>query len=203
VQAAELPAPLLAPEAVSWCAAGDFNGWDNTSTGLVDDGTQGDALAGDGVYTLSLSVAMPGNYAWKALVCGSWTTTYPAENSWYITTTADQAVTLLLDTNDHTGDAGMALVPAVNIPNVIGDTRPTSYTAVGDWQGWNNTDPATVMTDMGNGFYRLVYTIPTAGSYIGKVVQTGSWLGFGADGRSSDAANLSLFSFWIPLPAGY
>ncbi len=172
------------PEAVSWCAAGDFNGWDNTSTVLVDDGTQGDVLAGDGIYSRTLSLAAAQTYTWKAVTCGDWSVAYPTSNSWFITTAAGQVVTLLLDTNDHTGDAGMALQPAVNIVNVIGDTLPTSYTVVGEWQGWDPSDPATLMTDLGNGYQRLVYSIPTAGSYSGKVVVTGGWDGFGADGRS-------------------
>ncbi len=48
------------------------------------------------------------------------------------------------------------------------------------------------MTDMGKGYYRLVYTVPSAGSYIGKVVATGTWNAFGADGRSVDVRRYQL-----------
>ncbi len=123
--------------------------------------------------------------------CGNWGNAHPASNSWVITSAANQTVTFTFDTNDYSANAGIALLPSANIVNVSGDTLPTSFTAVGSFQGWNNADPNTLMEDMGNGFYRLVYTIPSPGSYIGKVVATGTWNAFGADGRSSDALNIS------------
>lgn len=189
--AAEPPEQLAVPQAVNWCIAGDMNGWNNSSTPIFDDGTNGDGITGDGIYSLAMPIASPGTYAWKAVECGNWGNTHPAQNSWFTTGAANQVVTFVLDTNDYSSNVGMALLPALNIVNVTGDTLPTSYTAVGDFQGWNNADPATLMADLGNGFYRLVTTIPAAGSYVGKVVQTGSWSGFGADGRSTDAANIS------------
>ena len=81
---------------------------------------------------------------------------------------------------------------ATNIVNVL-DDLPASLTAVGSFQStqWTNNDPATQMAYAGGGLYYLQYTIPTAGAYIGKAVKTGSWDGFGADGRSMDAVNLA------------
>ena len=177
--------------AINWCFAGGLNGWNNSSTPLYDDGTFGDQIPGDGVYSWTTSVPTPGDDSWKAVECGSWSNTHPAQNSWFTTTVPNQSVSFTVDTNDYSTNAGMALLPASNIVNVRGDSLPSSFTAVGDFQGWNNTDPNTGLDDLGNGFYRLIYTIPTAGNYIGKVVVTGSWLGFGADGRSSDAANIN------------
>ncbi len=177
--------------AVEWCFAGDANSWNNSSDPMRDDGTNGDLIAGDGVYSLAIAVPTAGTSGWKAVECGNWGNAHPAANSWVTTTVANQAMTFTFDTNDYSLNAGMALLPASNIVNVTGDSLPTSYTAVGDFQSWNNIDPATLMTDMGNGFHRLVYTIPAAGSYIGKVVVTGTWNSFGGDGRSIDAANIS------------
>lgn len=37
--------------AVNWCFAGEPNGWNNSSTPMADDGTNGDLIAGDGVYS--------------------------------------------------------------------------------------------------------------------------------------------------------
>ena len=176
---------------VEWCVAGDINGWDNSSTHMVDDGTNGDLIADDGVYSVAIAVPTAGTSSWKVVECGNWGNAYPSANSWLTNSVANQLVTFTFDTKDYSLNAGTALLPATNIVNVTGDTLPTSYTAVGDFQGWNNADPATLMTDMGNGFYRLVYTITAAGSYIGKVVVTGTWNGFGADGRSSDATNIN------------
>jgi len=177
--------------AVNWCVAGDLNGWNNSANPMFDDGSTGDLIAGDGVYSLAIAIPTAGTSYWKAVECGNWGLNYPSGNSWVTTTVADQLVIFTLDTIDYSANAGMALLPASNIVNVTGDDLPTSYTAVGDFQGWNNADPATLMTDLGKGFYRLVYTVPGIGSYIGKAVATGSWNGFGGDGRSSDAANIS------------
>ncbi|MEL7645593.1 MAG: alpha-amylase family glycosyl hydrolase [Anaerolineaceae bacterium] len=185
------PPSALTLAEVNWCVAGSMNDWNNSSDPMYDDGTHGDLLAGDGVYSLSLSIALPVTHTWKAVECGNWGNTHPTNNSWFTASAANQAVTFTLDTNDYSANAGMVLLPAINIVNVSGDSLPTSFTAVGDFQGWNYADPNTLMVDMGNGYYRLVYTIPSAGSYIGKVVATGSWNGFGADGRSTNAANIS------------
>ncbi len=43
------PAATAAPNTpnvpiADWCAAGDFNGWNNNGTALLDDGTNGDCL---------------------------------------------------------------------------------------------------------------------------------------------------------------
>ena len=176
---------------IDWCVTGSMNGWNNTANPMFDDGTNGDLIAEDGIYSLALSVPTAGFSGWKVVECGNWDNAFPGADSWLITNNLDQLVTFTFDTNNYSLNAGMVLMPASNIVNAIGDDLPTSFTAVGDFQGWNNTDLTTLMTNMGNGFYRLVYTIPSAGSYIGKAVLTNTWNGFGADGRSSDAANIS------------
>ncbi len=176
--------------ASTWCVAGGFQGWDNASMPLYDDGTHGDLFNQDGIFTLDAVISSPGDYEWKAVECGNWNVAFPAANSWFTTTTVDQTVKLTLDTNDYTGNAGALLLPAHNIVNVWNDTLPSGFTAVGSFQGWNNSDPNTQMSNLGNGLFYLAYPVATAGSYIGKVVATGSWRAFGADGRSADAANV-------------
>lgn len=189
---APVPASPLAITAVlNWCVAGSFQGWDNSSTALFDDGTNGDLVAQDGVFSRDVSIASSGDYEWKAVECGNWGVTRPAANSWFSTSVANQVVKLTLDTRDHSVDAGLMMLPGWDIVNVWGDTLPASFTAVGSFQGWNNADPATALTSLGNGYYRLAYAIPTAGSYIGKIVATGSWRAFGGDGRSTDAGNVN------------
>lgn len=177
--------------AVEWCVAGDLNGWNNNLDHMLDDGTNGDLIAGDGVYSLLMPIPSAGTYVWKAVECGNWDNAHPAQNSWVTTGAPMQAVIFTLDTNDYSLNAGMALLPATNIVNVTGDTLPTSFTAVGSFQGWNNSNPTTLMTDMGNGFYRLVYPVAAPATHLGRAVITGSWTGFGADGRSTDATNIS------------
>lgn len=180
----------LAPQVVvaapsTWCVAGSFQGWDNASTPLYDDGTHGDLIAGDNIFTLDTTIATAGRYEFKILECGNWGNAYPSNNAWFFTTAANQGVKFTFDVNDHSADAGADFYPAQRIVNIWGDDLPTSFTAVGDWQGWNNANPATAMTALGNGLYRLKYTISTAGTYMAKALRTGSWdEQFGADGRN-------------------
>ncbi|MEW5987056.1 MAG: alpha-amylase family glycosyl hydrolase [Chloroflexota bacterium] len=203
------------PNVTNWCLAGSFQGWNNASDPLNDDGLSGDLFADDGVFSLAYTVATAGRHEWKIVECGNWGNAYPANNAWLLTSAANQVVKFTFDTNDHSGDAGAGLVPAQNIVNAWDDagqvvggrwqvargtegtqgtegTTVVGFTAVGDFQGWNNSDPNTALTHVGNGLYRLAYTIAAPGSYIGKVTQTGSWgEQYGADGRSVDGVNLS------------
>ncbi len=180
-----LAAQIVAAAPSNWCIAGSFQGWDNASMPLYDDGTHGDILPGDNILSLDTAITAAGRYEFKVVTCGDWGTAYPSNNAWFFTTTANQVVKITFDANDHSADAGAYFYPAQHIVNVWGDDLPTAFTAVGDWQGWNPGNTATAMTAMGNGMYRLKYLIPTAGTYMAKVVRTGSWdEQYCADGRN-------------------
>ena len=166
-----------------WYLRGRFNGW-GTDLPMVDDGTNGDSAAGDGIYTAVTVPADAGQYEFK-VASEDWASSYPSSNSWLETTAASQAVTVTFDTNTHTD----GWQPASNIIGV--STEPGTWTAVGDWQGWANDNPDTRLIDQGGGLYSLTAPIPTPGSYSYKMVKTGSWNAVGADGRSIDAANAS------------
>ena len=183
---------VKAPEVnTNWCVAGAFQGWDNASDPLNDEGMVGDLLADDGVYSLDYTIPITGRYEWKVVECGNWGNAYPAENSWFNTTTSSQTVKFTFDTNDHSNDDGgvVPVYPSQYIVNVI-DDLPTSFTAVGDWQGWDNANAATLMSYEGNGIYHLAYQVITPSTYLGKVAATGSWDAFGSDGRSINAGNI-------------
>lgn len=168
--------------APSWYARGDFNGW-GLDNPMVDDGTHGDAAAGDGVYTAQVIIDTAGRYEFK-VATDDWSTDYPGSgNSWLETTTADETVTITFDTNVH--DDGW--LPTTNIIGV--STDPGAWTAVGDWQGWNNANPATTMAPLGGGLYEFSTAVSNPGSHEYKAVKTGSWDAVGADGRSVNAAN--------------
>ncbi|HEY1015037.1 MAG TPA: alpha amylase N-terminal ig-like domain-containing protein [Herpetosiphonaceae bacterium] len=194
----DLAAAPASPADDNWCVAGSFQDWNNASTPLYDDGSHGDLQAGDGVYSLDVTIPAVERYEWKALTCGSWDTTYPpGPNSWFFTTAANQTVKLTFDTNDHAGDAGADYLPARYVLHAQ-DSLPASFTAVGSFQGWSNNNPATLMANLGNGIYRLAYVIPAAGSYEGKIVRTGSWAEqYGAFGRAVDQGNIA-FSTTAP-----
>ncbi len=180
-----------APMTTNWCVAGGFNGWNNGSQPLFDDGTNGDLVANDGIFSFAYTYAASGLQEWKAVECNTWNGFPPSGNAWAHTSAANQTVLFQLDTHDYSADAGATLYPTQQIVHSWGDDLPDSFTAVGDFNGWNNADPATEMVDEGNGIYRLELQIATAGSYIGKVTETGTWHAYGLNGRSTDAGNLS------------
>jgi glycosidase len=164
-----------------WYARGDFNGW-GTSDPMYDDGTHGDAVAGDGVYTALVTVATAGRYAFK-VDSEDWSTGYPTSgNSWLDTTSDGEVVTITFDTNTYADD----WLPETNIIGV--STEPGAWTAVGDWQGWDNANPVTAMTALGDGMYEFTTSIASPGTYQYKAVKTGTWDAIGADGRSVNAS---------------
>jgi glycosidase len=171
------------PPPPEWYARGDFNGW-STADPMYDDGSHGDAVAGDGIYTALVAVATAGRYEFK-IATADWSTSYPTSgNSWLDTTAADEIVTVTFDTNTYTD----GWLPETDIIGV--STEPGAWTAVGDWQGWDNANPGTAMTAQGDGVYGLTTSIASPGTYQYKAVKTGSWDAVGADGRSVNAATM-------------
>ncbi|MCF8413862.1 MAG: T9SS type A sorting domain-containing protein [Melioribacteraceae bacterium] len=184
--------------AQTYYVAGDHQGWVNNSDLMYDDGTNGDENASDGIYSREMTVASTGYHGWK-VTDGTWDITWPTANSWYYTTSADQAVLFTLNTNENT-DGWYATQNVVN----TNETKPTTLTAVGNWQSqisggnWNNSDASTTMWDdgtngdwaAGDGIYCYHTNSLVAGNYQIKSVYTGSWNGWGIDGRSEDAQNL-------------
>ncbi|HUM70398.1 MAG TPA: hypothetical protein PLK31_16315, partial [Chloroflexota bacterium] len=185
-------AAALAPQQTNWCIAGSFQGWNNGSDPMNDSGVNGDVIAADGVASLAYTIAAADRYEFKVVECGNWGNSHPSQNSWFYTSVPNQTVTFTFDENNHSGDAGATAVPTSNIVNVSGDDLPANFTAVGDWQGWDNGDPNTAMTSVGNGYFRLLYNVASAGTYQAKVVQTGSWNEqFVSDGRAMDGSPIN------------
>ncbi|MBN2044328.1 MAG: hypothetical protein JW757_04840 [Anaerolineales bacterium] len=162
-------------------ARGDFNGW-GTGDPLYDDGTHGDAAAGDGILTAQVSVEFAGRYEFK-IANEDWSVGFPGSgNSWLDTYSDGEVVTITLESNTH----GDGWLPDAN--NIGVSREPGAWTAVGDWQGWDNANPSTAMSSLGDGMYQLDTIIPNPGSYQFKAVKTGTWDAVGADGRSVNAA---------------
>lgn len=180
----------LAPRAPStWCVAGEMNGWNNSVAPLYDDGTHGDLIPADGIFSLSYSITTAGTAGWKISKCGDWNTAYPPDNSWVYTAVAGQTVLFTFDTNNHTSDVGLNLAPQNNIVSVLDDAN--GFTVVGDAPlEWNNSGPGT-MTLVGHGYYRYEFVQPVAGTYAAKIVRTGSWDSILAQGRSTSSNNWS------------
>jgi glycosidase/fibronectin type 3 domain-containing protein len=189
----------------NWCLAGGINGWDNASDPLNDDGLNGDLIGGDGLFAIDYAVANAGRDEWKIVECGNWGVAYPSDNAWVLTGVVSQTVKFTFDTNDHSGDVGLPLLPVTNIVNAWDDV-PANFTAVGDWQGWDPGNPASAMTNLGDNYFLLNYAIPSAGSYQVKMTETGGWDNqVGSDGRNKNAptaafdvfADNDIVQFWL------
>ena len=182
----ESPVPQTLPEAgqISWCLSGDFNNWDTENHHLNDKGQTGDAAAADGIYSLEYTLAKPDYYAWQVIACGQPDISFPAEQSWVISTMPDQTIAFSFNTN-HAEDG---LAPAQFAANA--DDGITDFTVVGGFQDWDINNEATRMQPLEDGYYRLVYPVPESGKHTGYVMATGSWNGFGASGRSVDPAGI-------------
>jgi len=176
--------------AQAWAVAGAFNSWCNNCDGLYDDGTHGDAVSGDGIFTGQVTVAVAGRYEWKATLWGDWGTNYPGSNSWLITTSPNQLVTFTLNTNTIIDN----WMPNVNIVNA--NDNPSPIVAVGDHQGWNNAGAELMHDDglngdlvAGDGIYTYNAVIATPGNYGWKPAVQGSWDCWGQDNRSINSGN--------------
>jgi Secretion system C-terminal sorting domain len=185
----------IAVHAQVWNVAGGFNGWNNAGNQLYDDGTNGDLVAGDGIFSADITIATAGRDEWKVTAWASWATSFPGSgNSWFVTTTANQVVKFTFNTNAL---PDVWWQPNVNILNA-NDILPEPFVAAGSYQGWNNAGPE-IMTDdglngdslAGDGIYCRMNIIATPGTYFWKVVKSGTWDGWGTDGRGVNADNAS------------
>ena len=190
-----VPAALAVPP---YYVRGDFNSWGTTDM-LVE------TAPGSGVYTANVLIGTAGRQEYKDADAG-WTEFWPISgNSWFYSATDNQAVNFFLDKNTYND----GWWPQSNILSTDA-LWPTSWTAVGDWQGWDNGDDATAMAEVAVGLYSLVYDIATPGTYAYKAVNTGTWDAIGNDGISVNAGNLSFVTtmpyqpvhFRVDPPAG-
>ena len=180
-------------------APGSYQGWDlNTAPQMVDDGTNGDLVAGDGIYSVTVNIATAGAYEWKTALSG-WSDSWPhTGNSWFITLADNEDVLLTFDTNAH-GDGWAPDSYWPDSDHTVGDT----YKVVGDLQDemgdpgdWDPANGTLLMHDdgvggdatAGDGVYTYCGQISTAGDYQWKVAVNGDWAQqFGTDGPSVNA----------------
>jgi hypothetical protein len=178
-----------------WNVAGDFNGWNNAGNQLYDDGTNGDLVAGDGIFSADITISTPGRYEWKVTAWGSWATTFPVPgNCWVLTTLPNQVVKFTFNTNTLAD----IWQPNNNILNA-NDMPANNIVAVGDLQGWNNSGPQIMHDDgldgdwlAGDGIYCWHTVVATPGTYYWKAVISGTWDAWGSDDRGVNANNASV-----------
>ena len=171
ITAGTLALPALA--AAPYYLAGDFNGW-NAAGNLMTE-----TSAGSGIWQVSLSSLSTGHHEFK-VTDGTWDWNYPGANSWLYPDGSGN-ITITYDANTY-ADGWSPASQRIGL-----SVDPGSWTAVGDFQGWDNANPSTAMTPLGGGIYE--YTLTTPGTWNWKAVVTGSWDSISWDNRSVGTAN--------------
>jgi hypothetical protein len=163
---------LALPTLAAYYVAGDFNGWNAAGNAMND--------LGGNIWQVNLS-GVGGRHEFKVTI-GDWAQNWPGSgNSWFLGDGLGN-VTLTFNANDiQDGWRG-------NWGRMGTSTDPGTWTAVGDWQGWNNTGNS--MTSLGGGIYQYQQAL-APGSYQYKAVVTGSWDAIGDDFRGVNANNTS------------
>ena len=174
VGAALVMAMVVSPAMGAFYVAGDFNGW-NAAGDLMTDG-------GGGIYSLGLTLGSSEFHEYK-VTDGTWGDAWPESgNSWFYTDGSGN-ITLTYDTNTY-ADGWVGATERLGV-----DNEPGAWTAVGDWQGWDNANAGTAMSSQGGGIYVYETTL-APGNYSYKAVWTGSWNAIGQDARSINADNI-------------
>ncbi len=159
---------MAAPAMADYYVAGDFNGWDAAGNVMTD--------LGGGIWQVNLA-NVGGRHEFKVTL-GDWSNNWPGSgNSWFIGDGAGN-VTITLNANDvQDGWRG-------NWGRIGTSTDPGTWTAVGDFNGWNNS--GNTMVAQGGGIYTYQQTL-APGWYQWKAVTTGTWDAIGDDFRGVNA----------------
>ena len=168
VFAASLP---LFGQLTPYYIAGDFNGWNAAGNVMTE------TYTGSGIWQVTLTGLSAGRHEFKVTE-GDWNWNYPGPNSW-LYTDANGNIAITYDVNTYADGWS-------STSQRIGESvDPGSWTAAGDFEGWNNA--AGNMTSLGGGIYE--YTLSTPGSWNWKPVVTGTWDSISWDNRSVGTAN--------------
>lgn len=157
--------------------AGDFNGW--SATGLLMNETS----SGSGIYEATIQAAA-GRHEFKVTV-GDWAMNWPAANSWAIINDSG-SVKVTFNTNE-VNDGWLTKQYRIGLDYV----PSMAWSVAGGFNGWNNDDAATVMTDLGGGIYYSELTLG-AGEQKFKAVVKGSWDSISIDNRSVGSSDITM-----------
>jgi len=156
-------APPNAADSGNWCVWGDFAG--DAQPRLRDDGTQGDVLADDAVFSLEYAIAQPGNYLWQVVDCADITRGFPSTMAWVTTAQPNQTVTFLFDSNERADRLFFPIPYAVSALD-----SATDFHIVGSFQDWIADDASGRLEPLGGGLYQQVRRIARSGDYQSYVI---------------------------------
>lgn len=160
----------------AYYVAGDFNGWDAAGQEMIE------TASGSGIYAATV-LSATGRHEFK-VTDGTWSWSVPGPNSWFYTDDSG-AITLSFDTNVYAD----GWLPETNRLGVSYDTQ--TWAVAGGFNGWNNNDAGTVMSNQGGGVFYLE-TLMTAGMQEFKPIALGSWDSLSVDGRTVNTSNMSI-----------
>ena len=172
VAASAIALPAVAGFSLTW----DTEGWSGNGVVMTE------TFAGSGIWQGTMTgLGANARHEFK-VTDGSWANSWPGSgNSWlYADALGDATITYNANT---VGDGWSPATGRIGVNNDAG-----TWTAVGDWQGWNNANVATAMTSIGGGIYELSSVIAAAGTYQYKAVNTGFWDAIGVDSRGVNAS---------------
>lgn len=172
-------APPNAADSGNWCVWGDFAG--DAQPRLLDDGTQGDVLADDAVFSLEYAIAQPGNYLWQVVDCADVTRGFPSTMVWVATEQPNQTVTFLFDSNERADRLFFPIPFAVSALDSAAD-----FHIVGSFQDWIADDASGRLEPLGGGIYQQVRRIARSGSYQSYVIVGDPEQAIDAYGRTTE-----------------
>ncbi len=167
---ASLARPVSTPSAAApgaadsgdWCVMGNFT---EDSRRLLDDGSQGDVLADDGVFSLEYTVAQPGHYLWQVVDCADQTRAFPSSMAWITAEQPNQPVTFLFDSNKRADRLFFPIPYAITALD-----SATDYHVIGSFQDWTVDDASGRLEPLGGGLYQQVRRIARSGNYQSYVI---------------------------------
>ena len=167
---------MATPVLGDFYVAGDFNDWNAAADVMTD--------MGGGIWSLGVTLGANEFHQFK-VTDGTWDDAWPQSGNSWLWTDGDGNITISYDTNVY-ADGWLGTTERIGL-----DYEPGyQWSAVGDFNGWNNNDAAWYMTAEGGGVYSVTGTIAFAGTYWGKAVESGTWNGIGGDARSVNADNI-------------
>lgn len=169
---------LCVPVEAGYYLAGEFNGWNAGSDEMTDNG--------DGTYSLTITGLTDGQRGEFKVTQGNWDWSTPGPNSWYYADVLGEVTVTFTPTPVADGWS-----PTEN--RIAVSTDNGNWSVAGDFNGWNNSDAASVMNDIGGGVYMLSLNL-SAGDYYFKPVYFGTWDSLSADGRSENTGNMHVIT---------
>lgn len=184
---ATLARPVSSPDTIAprnasgdWCLLGDFLE-DQEPLRLVDDGSQGDLLADDRVFSAQVGFAVPGAWQWQVADCANSALAYPPAPAWLDTQEPGQTATFVFDPTER---ADRLFFPIPYVVSALDGVE--TYQVVGSFQEWNPNDASARLERLNSGLYQQVRRIARSGSYEAYIIAGDTTQAIDAYGRTTE-----------------